>query len=157
VPAHALHAALQQVAFERVRITLRREDGSIALDTVVDFPAGADSLVLGLNVPLPPSAPSTGVPLSLNLGYVNAAGDTVFRGGPLAVTVTPGAVAARRPRPFRSRCITLAPAPATAVVITPRASPNCRSVRELQRAGTGRDGAGHRRHTDCLFSSMRPW
>ncbi|MHB0964100.1 MAG: beta strand repeat-containing protein [Gemmatimonadaceae bacterium] len=89
MPARALHAALQQVAFERVRITLRREDGSIALDTVVNFPAGADSLVLGLTVSLPPTAPSTGVPLSLNLGYVNAAGDTVFKGGPFPVTVRP--------------------------------------------------------------------
>src|SRR5450830_1052054 len=40
----ALRAALTQVAFQRVRITLRREDGTIALDTVVDFPPGADSL-----------------------------------------------------------------------------------------------------------------
>lgn len=85
----ALRAALTQVAFERVRITLRREDGSIALDTVVNFPAGADSLTLSLIVPLPASSPAGGVPLSLNLGYVNAAGDTVFKGGPLPVTASP--------------------------------------------------------------------
>jgi hypothetical protein len=90
VPASALRSALEQVAFERVRITLRREDGSIALDTVVSFPAGADSLLLSLNVPLPANAPTSGVPLNLNLGYVNAAGDTVFKGGPIPVTVTPG-------------------------------------------------------------------
>ncbi|MDP1892306.1 MAG: Ig-like domain-containing protein [Gemmatimonadaceae bacterium] len=89
VPVQALHAALQQVAFERVRITLRREDGTIALDTVVEFPAGANELTLTLNVPLPASAPNSGVPLSLSLGYVNAAGDTVFKGGPIPVTVTP--------------------------------------------------------------------
>lgn len=89
LPAHALRAALQQVAFERVRITLRREDGTIALDTVVLFPAGVESLTLTLNVPLPASAPSTGVSFSLSLGYINAAGDTVFKGGPLPVTVTP--------------------------------------------------------------------
>jgi len=98
LPAPALHAALTQVAFERVRITLRREDGSIVLDTVVSFPAGSDSLTLTLNVPLPPSAPSAGVALNLNLGYVNAAGDTVFKGGPIPVTVIP-TVAGGTPSP----------------------------------------------------------
>ncbi|MBI2409006.1 MAG: hypothetical protein HYV19_11950, partial [Gemmatimonadetes bacterium] len=89
IPASALHAALTQVAFERVRITLRREDGSIALDTVVLFPAGEETLTLSLNVPLPANTPASGVSLSLNLGYVNAAGDTVFKGGPVPVIVTP--------------------------------------------------------------------
>ena len=120
VPARALHAALQQVAFERVRITLRREDGSIALDTVVLFPAGTDSLVLGLNVPLPASAPSTGVQLSLNLGYINAAGDTVFKGGPLPVTVTPSTGGAPPPPVQVPVHYTGTGANATSVVITPK-------------------------------------
>ncbi|MHB1097554.1 MAG: beta strand repeat-containing protein [Gemmatimonadaceae bacterium] len=120
IPARALHAALQQVAFERVRITLRREDGSIALDTVVDFPAGADSLVLGLTVPLPPTAPSTGVALSLNLGYVNAAGDTVFKGGPFPVTVMPSTGGAP-PAPVQVPIHYTGPgASAAAVAITPK-------------------------------------
>ncbi|MBI2407531.1 MAG: hypothetical protein HYV19_04440, partial [Gemmatimonadetes bacterium] len=89
IPASALHAALTQVAFERVRITLRREDGSIALDTVVLFPAGEGTLTLSLNVPRPANTPASVVSLSLNLGYVNAAGDTVFKGGPVPVSVTP--------------------------------------------------------------------
>ncbi|MFA6165659.1 MAG: Ig-like domain-containing protein [Gemmatimonadaceae bacterium] len=120
IPARALHAALQQVAFERVRITLRREDGSIALDTVVDFPAGADSLVLALNVPLSPSAPSTGVPFSLNLGYVNAAGDTVFKGGPFPVTVMPSTGGAP-PAPVQVPIHYTGPgATAASVAITPK-------------------------------------
>ncbi len=99
IPASALRAALTQVAFERVRITLRREDGSIAFDTVVVFPAGADELTLTLSVPLPASAPASGVPLNLHLGYVNAAGDTVFRGGPVRVMVVPAVSGGTTPSP----------------------------------------------------------
>ena len=121
---HALRAALLEVAFDRVRITLRRDDGSVALDTVVLFPAGADSLTLTLNVPLPAATPSTGVPLSLNLGYVNAAGDTVFRGGPVLVTVVPTASAGGTPAPSVPVQIpvhyTGTGATAAAVVISPK-------------------------------------
>ncbi len=117
----ALRAALTQVAFERVRITLRREDGSIALDTVVNFPAGADALTLSLTVLLPANAPETGVPFSLNLGYVNAAGDTVFKGGPTAVTVTPSRAGSSPPPPVQVPVqYTGTGANATAVVIAPR-------------------------------------
>ncbi len=116
----ALQAALTQVAFEKVRITLRREDGSIALDTVVDFPAGATELTLSLIVPLPPSTGAGGVPLSLNLGYVNAAGDTVFKGGPFPVTVLPSAGGAAPPPPVQVPVhYTGAGATATKVVISP--------------------------------------
>ena len=117
----ALQAALQQVAFEKVRITLRREDGTIALDTVVDFPAGADSLTLSLIVPLPPSTSSSGVPLSMNLGYVNAAGDTVFKGGPLSVTVLPSTGGGAPPPPVQIPVqYTGTGSTATAVAISPR-------------------------------------
>ncbi len=120
IPVPALRAALQQVAFERVRITLRRDDGSIALDTVVLFPAGATEMTLTLNVPLPASAPASGVPLSLNLGYINAAGDTVFKGGPLPVTVTPG-TGGTPPAPVQVPVHYTGPgASATAVVIAPK-------------------------------------
>ncbi|MCX5762290.1 MAG: Ig-like domain-containing protein, partial [Gemmatimonadetes bacterium] len=120
VPSSALHAALTQVAFERVRITLRREDGTIALDTVVDFPAGADSLTLSLVVPLAANAPASGVPLSLNLGYVNAAGDTVFKGGPFPVTVTPSTGGAPPPPVQVPVHYTGTGASAASVVISPK-------------------------------------
>ena len=116
----ALQAALLQVAFERVRITLRREDGTIALDTVVDFPAGADSLTLSLLVPLAANAPAGGVLLSLNLGYVNAAGDTVFKGGPLPVTVLPSTGGAPPPPVQVPVHYTGTGASATAVSILPK-------------------------------------
>jgi hypothetical protein len=87
------------VAFERVRIVLNNPDGSVALDTVVTFPAGATELQLTLSVPLPASAPASGLPLALSLKYVNAAGDTVFRGGPVTVTAVPRTPGAGPPPP----------------------------------------------------------
>ena len=77
------------VDFNRVHVVLHHADGTVALDTVIDFPAGADTIAVSLDVTLLPSAPSTGEPLTLNLGYINAAGDTVFKGGPVGVTATP--------------------------------------------------------------------
>ena len=121
LPAGALRAALTQVAFERVRITLRREDGSIALDTVVSFPVGNDSLFLALNVPLPASAPAEGVRLSLNLGYVNAAGDTVFKGGPIPVLATPTTAGGPPPAPVQVPVQYTGPgATAASVAIAPK-------------------------------------
>lgn len=120
IPASALQAALQEVPFERVRITLRREDGTIALDTVVLFPVGATELTLTLNVPLPASAPASGVRLSLNLGYINAAGDTVFKGGPLPVTVMPSTGGAPPPPVQVPVHYTGTGANATALVIAPK-------------------------------------
>ncbi len=94
-------SAESSVAFERVHIVLRREDGSIAIDTVVFFPPGVDEVSLSLNVPLPANAPAAGVPLSVSMGYVNAAGDTVFKGGPFNVTVAPAAPGATAPPPVQ--------------------------------------------------------
>ena len=73
------------VPFERVRVVFRRSDQTAALDTTISFPSNADSMALDLRVPLSSSAPSAGEPMSLTLAYVNAAGDTVFRGGPVPV------------------------------------------------------------------------
>lgn len=75
------------VSFTRVRITLSREVGT-ALDTVVAFPPTADSLQLTLLVPINGSSET----LTLNLMMINAAGDTVFRGGPMLVTATSGVI-----------------------------------------------------------------
>jgi hypothetical protein len=83
-PVFETHAALV-VSFDRVRITLTRSSGT-ALDTTVAFPPGADSLVLSLDVPIIGSSET----LSLSLAMIDAAGDTVFRGGPEPVTVSVG-------------------------------------------------------------------
>lgn len=85
VPGTA-HAASDVAPFIRVRVTLRQPDGRTTKDTVVEFPFTADSVALSLTFPLPPATPDSGLSLALVMAYVNAAGDTVFRGGPLNVT-----------------------------------------------------------------------
>src|SRR5476649_2200092 len=77
------------VQFTKVHVVLHHTDGTVALDTTIDFPAGADSLALDLTVKLLDNAPATGEPMTLNLGYINAAGDTVFKGGPVSLTASP--------------------------------------------------------------------
>jgi hypothetical protein len=68
-PAYQLagSAAASVVDFNRVRVVLHHADGTVALDTVIDFPAGADSIAVTLDVTLLASAPPSGEPLSLNL------------------------------------------------------------------------------------------
>jgi hypothetical protein len=80
------------VSFNRVRITLSREVGT-ALDTLVSFPPGADSVVITLLVPITGSSET----LTLDLAMINAAGDTVFRGGPVPVLATTGVISRGAP------------------------------------------------------------
>ena len=109
------------VNFNRVRVVLHHSDGTIALDTVIDFPAGADSLPVTLEVKLLPSAPSTGELLSLNLYYINAADDTVFEGGPVGVTATPSSPGSAPPAAVTVPVRYTGPgASAVAVQISPR-------------------------------------
>jgi hypothetical protein len=81
-PAFSTSAA-SAVDFVHVRVTLLRSEG-IAKDTTIDFPAGADSVALRLSVPIAGVSET----LQLYLAMINAAGDTVYRGGPVPVTVT---------------------------------------------------------------------
>ena len=77
------------VPFNRVHAVLHHDDGSVALDTIINFPADSTSLTVALTVKLLSDAPTTGESMSLNLGYINAAGDTVFKGGPISITAAP--------------------------------------------------------------------
>jgi hypothetical protein len=77
------------VPFSRVHVLLQHSDGTVALDTVLDFPSGAQSISLSLTVPLLPDAPAAGEPMTLTLSYLNGTGSTVFQGGPVTVTVAP--------------------------------------------------------------------
>ena len=82
------------VPFTEVRVWLTELDGRdnvprIIYDRTIPFPVGADSLELGATFPLPLSAPDSGILVSLNLAYINAQGDTVFRGGPTTVRARP--------------------------------------------------------------------
>ena len=111
------------VSFTKVRVILNFPNGSVALDTVVSFPAGTDELTVTLSVALPASTPAGGQPLALNLKYVNAAGNTVFRGGPVtvnAVPATPGSPAPPASPVVIPITYTGPGANATSVVISPR-------------------------------------
>ncbi|MCE9603221.1 MAG: hypothetical protein K8S21_13540 [Gemmatimonadetes bacterium] len=87
--ANVVTGAGSVVPFDRVRVIIRRSDGSVAVDRVALFSAGSDSVRLDLRVQLSPGAPAEGEPFALSLAYVNAVGDTVFRGGPVTVTAIP--------------------------------------------------------------------
>lgn len=105
------------VSFTRVRIVLSRGPGA-ALDTTVDFPPGTDSLELTLLVPIRGSSET----LALTLAMINAAGDTVFRGGPVPVTAITGVVTKPTPVSVAVRYVGVG-ANARSVRIAPRAVP----------------------------------
>jgi hypothetical protein len=92
VPQFSSSAAMV-VDFDRVRIVFTRPGtNQVALDTVVFFPSDADSITLNLAIPVQGVGQSEN--LSFSLAMINAAGDTVFRGGPNAVTLTAGSTTA---------------------------------------------------------------
>ncbi len=98
-PMSVVAGAGDVVPFTRVRAILLRSDNSELFSQVVDFPAAADEVPLTLNVPLPVNTPASGLPLQLLLRYINAAGDTVFAGGPVAVTAIPLGTGSGQPQP----------------------------------------------------------
>jgi hypothetical protein len=87
------------VAFNRVRVVLRRVDNTIALDVTVPFPADATTVPLNLTVPLLPTTPASGEPLTLTLEYLNSVGEIVFTGGPTSILVTPTSPGSPAPTP----------------------------------------------------------
>jgi hypothetical protein len=76
------------VDFQTVRILLLRADSSTALDTTVNFPSNADEITLNLPVLITGAQEA----LTLSMAMINAAGDTVFRAGPIEVTATSGSL-----------------------------------------------------------------
>ncbi len=78
------------VAFDHVRIRLTvPAGGAVALDTVVSFPSSDSILTLSLSVPIA----GTSQDFDLTLALSDAAGDTVFRGGPVPITAAVGVLA----------------------------------------------------------------
>lgn len=77
------------VPFERVRVVLRRANGEVAGEQMVAFAAGQQTVTVAITVQLGAGASSTGEALSATMKYINAAGDTVFSGGPLEVIARP--------------------------------------------------------------------
>lgn len=85
-----MHSVAALLPFNRVRIELRRADSSIAASQVVPFPETATEVPLSITVQLSSGADASGEILTAFLRYINAAGDTVFAGGPLTVRAVPG-------------------------------------------------------------------
>lgn len=81
-------SAAALVPVERLRVVLLREDSvTVAKDTVFDLVAGQDSVDLAINVTLLSSSER----FFLEMQLINAAQDTVFRGGPTIVTASTSA------------------------------------------------------------------
>ena len=79
------------VPFTKVRVLLVNAAGTNVVDRVVDFPSNVQEVPLSFDVPLASGSGSAGESMVLSLAFVNAAGDTVFRGGPQPVQVVPSA------------------------------------------------------------------
>ncbi|MFN0097151.1 MAG: beta strand repeat-containing protein [Gemmatimonadaceae bacterium] len=77
------------VDFNRVRVVLLRANGDTAVDQLVPFPPESTTVRLSFNITLGEGATSQGEPLDATLKYLNAAGDTVFSGGPIEVLARP--------------------------------------------------------------------
>ena len=108
------------VTFDRVRVLLRRIDGTVALDTIVNFPANVDSITLSLNVRLSPGAPPTGEQFMVTLGYINTQNDTVFKGGK-QITAVPTIAGVPEQAPVVITVVYTGPgSTASAVRISPR-------------------------------------
>ncbi len=146
------------VPFDRVRVVFRRTDESVALDTLITFPSNADSIALDLRVPLSASASGTvGEPLALMLAYVNATGDTVFRGGPVAVVAQVRAPGSPPPAPAAVPLTYVGPgAQAVGVSIVPETL-TVTAGNPFSFAATARDGQGGGvANAPVVFTSLDP-
>ena len=113
--------AADLVAFDRVHVVLHHSDRTVALDTTIAFPANANEISLALNVRLLAGAPTTGELMTLDLAYLNAANETVFRGGPVTITAIPTLPGQAPPAPISIPVVYSGPgAAATAVRVSPR-------------------------------------
>ena len=77
------------VPFDRVRVTALTQDQSVAYDRTIPFPSTVDSIALNIAIPLGDSS-TEGVGVALRIAYINAQGDTIFRGGPITAFATAG-------------------------------------------------------------------
>jgi hypothetical protein len=80
-PVFGIGVSPGSASIARTRIRLARESNAVALDTVVVVAAGADSVELEARV----SLSSNDETLVLTVAFINSAGDTVYRGGPISI------------------------------------------------------------------------
>jgi Bacterial Ig-like domain (group 1) len=113
--------AFAAAPFTSVRAVFLEQSGVIAFDTLVAFPASADSLSLSFAIPLSADAPVSGEPLTALLYCLNAQGDTVFKGGPVNVIAVPSTDGAAHVTPVSIPLAYTGPgANAASVRITPK-------------------------------------
>lgn len=109
------------VPFDRVRVTAQRQSESqipsstLAYDRTIPFPSTADSIALNLSIPLG-EGDIEGVSVALRVEYINAQGDTIFRGGPVSTFAIIGSATEPLTMPIR---YTGVGSNATSVVLTP--------------------------------------
>ncbi|MBX7120169.1 MAG: Ig-like domain-containing protein [Gemmatimonadaceae bacterium] len=145
------------VPFDRVRVVFRRTDGTLALDSMVAFPSNADSIALDLRVPLSSAAGSGGEPLALTLAYVNAAGDTVFRGGPVQVIAEVRAPGSPPPAPAPVALTYTGPGADAATVTVDAESLSVVAGDPFTVTATARDGQGNAlTGVPLVFTSLDP-
>src|SRR5258708_15952230 len=114
-------SAADLVAFSSVHVVLHHSDGTVALDTTIAFPADSQQIVVSLTVKLAPSAPPSGEPMTLDLGYLNAQGVVVFKGRPVTVVAAPSLPGPPPPTPVQVPVAYTGPgAGAKKVVSSPR-------------------------------------
>jgi hypothetical protein len=155
-PAFQVTGGSGVVQFSKVHVVLHHDDGSVALDTTIDFPDGQDSLTVDLTVKLLDNAPSTGEPMSLNLGYLNASGDVVFTGGPVSVTAAPPAVSGQPNPPVKVPVVYTGPgATAVSVAISPRTQ-NVNAGGTFSFTAIAKDGSGNAIAAPIIWNSLDP-
>ena len=145
------------VDFDRVHVLLHHSDGSVALDTTIAYPAGTDSLTVSLAVQLLTSAPASGEAMTLDLGYVNATGDTVFKGGPIALTAAPPPAGGGVNPPVQVPVAYSGPgASATSVAIAPRTI-TAAAAAPFTFTATAKDAGGNAlAGTPVIWTSLDP-
>ena len=145
------------VPFSSVHVLLQHSDGTVALDSVLDFPSGAQSISLDLSVPLLADAPAGGEPMTLTLSYLNGTGNTVFQGGPVTVTVAPAPAGGGANPPIQIPVRYTGPGyNAATVVIAPRGT-TVSSGSPFSFSAVAKDGAGVAiPNTPIVWTSLDP-
>jgi hypothetical protein len=82
-------SAASPVSFNRARVVFRSALGGVALDTTVALADDGVATALGFAVPLGPVPIVTGELFTIVVSCITPAGDTVYRGGPVLVVLSP--------------------------------------------------------------------
>lgn len=109
------------VPFDRVRIVVNRQSetqtptAAPVFDRTFPFPSTSDSIALSVSVPLGTND-TEGVSIAMRIAFINAQGDTVFRGGPTGTFAPLGGTSEPIEVPIR---YTGVGSQATSVVLSP--------------------------------------